>query len=75
MCHGYREGRTSLCYFTVHLGQFDEDDVSEGFLGVVGDTDGTDVGGVVELDVLVVGCVSGRCRSKAPSDLRTRGQG
>jgi hypothetical protein len=54
--------RTSLRDFTVHLRKLDEYDVPESLLRVVGDTDGTDVSSVVELDVFVVRGVSGRCR-------------
>lgn len=66
-----------MCDFAVYLGQFDKYDVSKGFLGVVCDTDGTDVGGVVELDVFVVGCVSSCYEIGKGSDQRLdrRGHG
>lgn len=50
--------RTSLSDFRADCRQLNEYDVSEGLLRVVGDSDNTNVGGVVKLDPLVVGGVS-----------------
>lgn len=60
---------TSLRDLAIYLGQLDKDNVPEGLLGVVGDTDGTDVGSIVELDVFVVGGVSSRCRESRSASM------
>ena len=50
---------TALSDFGASARKLDEDHVSKGFLGVLGDSDRTDIRGGVERDPLVIGGISG----------------